>query len=184
MSSLHCTAQACCSKGLTHCSALCLAVICVLPGQLVRAQWIPWGHNIHIFQAVPSSPWWCCCSLSCPACCQQLRLSLSSGLVLYCTTLWILPCTVPLHYTTLWTILWTVPPLLNNCTVNTTLYSNHNTKLENLALSQTVFLQFTFCTKHIFLKHLLLSSVAIFICDTDLIQCLKLNQFSVFPSFY
>ena len=40
---------------------------------------------------------------------------------------------------------------------------NRYIKLENLAWSQTVFLQFTFCRKHRFMKPLLLASVAIFI---------------------
>ena len=42
-------------------------------------------------------------------------------------------------------------------------YPNRYTKLDNLAWSQTVFLQFTFCRKRRFMKPLLLSSVAIFI---------------------
>ena len=41
--------------------------------------------------------------------------------------------------------------------------TNRYTKLENLAWSQTVFLQFTFCIKRRFMKPLLLSRVAIFI---------------------
>ena len=44
--------------------------------------------------------------------------------------------------------------------------ANRYTKLENLACSQTVFLQFTFCIKHRFMKTLLLSSVATFIHNT------------------
>ena len=51
--------------------------------------------------------------------------------------------------------------------------ANRYTKLENLAWSQTVFLQFTFCRKRRFMKPLLLSSVAIFIHNTG---CLFLTD--------
>ena len=51
-------------------------------------------------------------------------------------------------------------------TMVTTLAPNRYTKLDNLAWSQTVFLQFTFCRKHRFMKLLLLSIVAIFIHNT------------------
>ena len=44
--------------------------------------------------------------------------------------------------------------------------ANRYTKLENLAWSQTVFLQFTFCRKRRFMKPSLLSSIAIFIHNT------------------
>ena len=163
---------------------------------MVRAQWIPWGHNIHIFQAVLSLVMLLLPLLPCLLPAAQALSVLWIGAVLHCehyTALWTLHytvnttlhCTTALHYIENNTLNCTTTAL-NYCTVNTTLYSNRNTKLENLALSQTVFLQFTFCTKHIFLKHLLLSSVAIFIHNTDLIiiQCLKLNNFSVFPPFY
>ena len=51
--------------------------------------------------------------------------------------------------------------------------ANPYTKLENLAWSQTVFLQFTFCRTRRFMKPLLLSSVAIFIHNTG---CLFLTD--------
>ena len=50
---------------------------------------------------------------------------------------------------------------------------NRYTKLENLAWSQTVFWQFTFCRKLIFMKPLLLSSVVIIIHNTG---CLFLTD--------
>ena len=55
----------------------------------------------------------------------------------------------------------------------TAYYTNRYTKLENLAWSQTVFLQFTFCRKCRFMKPLLLSSIANFIHNTG---CLFLTD--------
>ena len=47
-------------------------------------------------------------------------------------------------------------------------YPNRFTSLENLALSQTVILQFTFCRKRRFMKPLLLCNVATFSCPEQL----------------